>query len=159
MGYFKAILNVQNNHNKKHKFLRLTGRLHYLHNWRLTSTTLRVYHTEIGANSVYKERADQTCKVSLTDFSRYRSCCKSMLNFAADCNLDHFLSHKSVFLRKCDRLYCLVALSMVETLYTHNVIYIHIHTAYTQQGTQSCKTITTYPLSNETQNPRMRVFK
>eukprot|EP00971_Amphidinium_carterae_P004076 80911-Amphidinium_carterae.1 len=58
MDYFKTMLNAQNNLNKKPKFPRLTGHLRYLRNRRLMSTILHIYHTEIGASIVYKERAN-----------------------------------------------------------------------------------------------------
>eukprot|EP00971_Amphidinium_carterae_P231301 4590045-Amphidinium_carterae.1 len=44
-------------HNRKHKLPRHTKVQYYLHNRRLMSTTLRIYLTGTGANTVYKERA------------------------------------------------------------------------------------------------------
>eukprot|EP00971_Amphidinium_carterae_P096391 1907348-Amphidinium_carterae.1 len=45
-------------HNKKHKFRRLTRRPHYRLNRRSTSTTLRIYLIEIGANIAYRAKAN-----------------------------------------------------------------------------------------------------
>eukprot|EP00971_Amphidinium_carterae_P302311 6007025-Amphidinium_carterae.1 len=50
--------NKQIIHNKKHKFPRLTKVQYYLHNRRFKSTISRIYHTEIDANTVYKERVE-----------------------------------------------------------------------------------------------------
>eukprot|EP00971_Amphidinium_carterae_P228048 4523380-Amphidinium_carterae.1 len=58
MDYFRMTQNKQIIHNKKHKLPRLTKVQYYLHNRKLTSTTLRIYHTETGASTVYKERAE-----------------------------------------------------------------------------------------------------
>eukprot|EP00971_Amphidinium_carterae_P115208 2281984-Amphidinium_carterae.1 len=45
-------------HNKKHEFPKLTKVQYYLHNRRLKSTTLHIYHTETSANTAYKEKAN-----------------------------------------------------------------------------------------------------
>eukprot|EP00971_Amphidinium_carterae_P017865 352049-Amphidinium_carterae.2 len=58
MDYFKMTILEMTIHNRKHKFPRLTKVQYYLHKRRLKSTTLRIYSTETGANTVYKERAN-----------------------------------------------------------------------------------------------------
>eukprot|EP00971_Amphidinium_carterae_P123040 2435989-Amphidinium_carterae.1 len=59
MDYFKTMQNKQIIHNKisKHKLPRLTRVQCYLHQRRLKNTTLHIYLAEIGASTVYKERA------------------------------------------------------------------------------------------------------
>eukprot|EP00971_Amphidinium_carterae_P218172 4330869-Amphidinium_carterae.1 len=54
------MLNVQTMtyYNKKHNLQRLTRVRHYLHNRRLRSTVLCIYHTETGANTVCKAKSN-----------------------------------------------------------------------------------------------------
>eukprot|EP00971_Amphidinium_carterae_P144885 2870827-Amphidinium_carterae.1 len=57
MDYFKTMNLEKTIHNRKHKRPRPTKVQYYLRSRRLMSTTLRIYLTETGANTVYRERA------------------------------------------------------------------------------------------------------